>query len=258
MAENSFELSDVFEDLVDWQKRLAGEEPFFRGIFERVGARSVLDAACGTGHHAALFHSWGMEVEGSDISPRMIERARALHGKPEGLRWAVRGYTEQAEGTFDAAVCVGNSLAMSPDRETVGRAIAAMTAAVREGGVLAVHLFNLWRIGEGPAFWQKCRRADTPEGDVLLIKGIHRTGGRAWVELLQAPVERPDGMRTAYIPLTALEAADVEGMFLRAGANSVEVAGGYRGQPYEREKSVDFVVTAVKGASEPMRGTQAR
>ena len=80
MTDASFELSDVFEDLVDWPKRLEGEGPFFRGLFARTGAQAVLDGACGTGHHGALFHSWGMSVEGADISPRMIERARALHG----------------------------------------------------------------------------------------------------------------------------------------------------------------------------------
>lgn len=247
--EDSFELSDVFEDLVDWPKRLAGEEPFFRAIFERSGAGSVLDAACGTGHHGALFHSWGMSVEGADISPRMIERARALHGEPDGLRWVVRGYGEPAPppGRFDAAICVGNSLAMSPDRETVRRAVAEMTASVRDGGIVAVHLLNLWRIAEGPALWQKCRRAGSPDGEALIVKGVHRSGDRAWVELLLAPVEHPGAMRTANIPLIAIEAEEIAGMFRRSGAGEIEVFGGYKGQAYERLESVDIVVTALKG-----------
>jgi SAM-dependent methyltransferase len=68
-------LTDVYEALIDWPKRLAHEEAFYRRLFERVGARSVADVACGTGHHAAMFHSWGLRVEGSDISLQMIEHA---------------------------------------------------------------------------------------------------------------------------------------------------------------------------------------
>ena len=249
VTDASFELSDVFEDLVDWPKRLAGEEPFFRGLFARTGAKAVLDAACGTGHHGALFHSWGVSVEGADISPRMIEKARAIHGEPDGLRWVVRGYDEPAPpgGRFDAAICVGNSLAMSPDRETVRRAIAEMTASVRDGGVVAVHLLNLWRITEGPALWQKCRRAGSPEGEALIVKGVHRAGDRAWVELLLAPIDRPADMRTANIPLIAIEAEEIAEMFRQCGAGEIEISGGYKGQDYKRLESVDIVVTALKG-----------
>jgi SAM-dependent methyltransferase len=48
---------ELYDALVDWSKRLAREEPFFRAVFEQVAARRVLDAACGTGRHAALFQS---------------------------------------------------------------------------------------------------------------------------------------------------------------------------------------------------------
>jgi SAM-dependent methyltransferase len=72
------DLTDVYEAMIDWPNRLAHEERFYRRLFERVGVRSVVDVACGTGHHAAMFHSWGLRVEGADISPAMIECARAI------------------------------------------------------------------------------------------------------------------------------------------------------------------------------------
>jgi hypothetical protein len=179
----------------------------------------------------------------------MIEKARAIHGEPEGLRWVVRGYDKPApqKGRFDAAICVGNSLAMSPDRETVRRAIGEMTASVRDGGIVAVHLLNLWRITEGPALWQKCRRAGSPDGEALIVKGVHRSGGRAWVELLLAPIDRPAGMRTANIPLIAIEAEEIAEVFRQCGAGEIEIFGGYKGQAYERLESVDIVVVALKG-----------
>ena len=77
MSEDVFsDVADIYEAMIDWQKRLASEGPFYRRLFDRVGVHSVLDVACGTGRHAAMFHSWGLRVEGADISANMIERAR--------------------------------------------------------------------------------------------------------------------------------------------------------------------------------------
>ena len=115
------DLTDIYDAMIDWPKRLAHEGPFYRQLFERHGVRSVIDVACGTGRHAAMFRSWDLRVEGADISPAMIDRARAAFGEPAGLRWAVRGFDEPIAPAepFDAAVCVGNSLPLAADMETV-------------------------------------------------------------------------------------------------------------------------------------------
>ena len=120
MGKTFDDLTDIYESMINWPKRLAHEEPFYRGLFGRIGARRVVDVACGAGQHAAMFHSWGLEVTGADISPAMIARAREHFGEPRGLRWLVRGYDQPfADGeTADAVVCVGNSLALAPDMTT--------------------------------------------------------------------------------------------------------------------------------------------
>ena len=38
--------------------------PFYRDLFAEAGVRTVLDTACGTGHHAEMFHSWGLASKG--------------------------------------------------------------------------------------------------------------------------------------------------------------------------------------------------
>ena len=91
------DFADAYEAMIDWPKRLAHEEPFYRRLFDRLRAGSVLDAACGTGQHAAMFHSWGLQVEGADVSPVMIERAKTKFGEPRGLQWTVRGFEQPVE-----------------------------------------------------------------------------------------------------------------------------------------------------------------
>ncbi|MEW6253759.1 MAG: class I SAM-dependent methyltransferase, partial [Planctomycetota bacterium] len=193
-AEN-FGLDPATYDLfVDWPKRLANEGPFYRELFERVGAARVLDAACGTGRHAALFHSWGLAVEGTDLSPAMIARARELHGESDTLRWGVRPFTEPPDppGSFDAAICVGNSLSLAPDRAAAARGVHALLAALRPGGVCVIHVLNLWRVAEGPLVWQKVDlshdAADTSARWRVLIKTLHRVGDRGHLSFAELQV----------------------------------------------------------------------
>lgn len=245
---NFDDLTDIFESMIDWPKRLGHEGTFYRGLFDRIGVRRVVDVACGTGRHAAMFHSWSLEVEGADVSPKMIERAKANFGEPGGLQWAVRGFDQPigADGIFDAAICVGNSLALARDLASVDQAIARMLAAVRPGGVIVVHVLNAWSLPDGPCVWQKSVRATLPEGPVLVIKGVHRCGGRAFVELLVNRLGEQTPLRSISVPFLGLEAADLEQAMRRHGAGRVSVFGGYRDQPYERARSVDLILVAEK------------
>ena len=53
------------------------EQPVVREIFDGLPVGIALDAACGTGRHAAYLASLGHQVIGVDISSEMLERARA-------------------------------------------------------------------------------------------------------------------------------------------------------------------------------------
>jgi SAM-dependent methyltransferase len=244
-------LADIFEAMVDWPKRLAHEGPFYRRLFDRLGVRSVIDVACGAGHHAAMFHDWGLRVEGADLSAAMIERARRNFSEPAGLRWMVRGFDEPIAPAepFDAAVCVGNSLALAPDVATVDRAIRQMFAAIRGGGTIVVQVLNLWHLPDGPCVWQKCRRttlANSSPPEVLILKGVHRCGPRGFVELIVADPAGGALKRSESTQFLGLEASALEGMARSAGATKVAFFGGYQDQPYDRQESVDLVMVAEK------------
>ncbi|MGO9113069.1 MAG: class I SAM-dependent methyltransferase [Thermoguttaceae bacterium] len=240
------ELTQIYEAMIDWPKRLAAEEPFYRLWFQQAGVKRVVDVASGTGHHAAMFHGWGIEVESSDLSPAMIEQARTGFGEPSGLHWAVRGFDEPipAAGSWDAVVCVGNSLALAPDVATVQTAIARMMEALRPGGVLLVHVLNLWRLADGPCVWQKCLRTQQPQGDVLILKGVHRCDRRGYVELAVADPNGGPLLAHESPQFLGLESVELEAMARQAGASQVQFFGGYAAQPYDREASVDLVMVA--------------
>lgn len=178
--------ADVYEALVDWPRRLEREGPMFRRLFEQTGVQRVLDVACGPGYHAAIFHQWGLEVEGADLSEAMIQRAITLHGQAPGLRWVVRDFqTPTPEpGYFDAAVCIGNSLALAEDKQTAAETVQQMVRAVRPGGLIVIQVLNLAALPEGATCWQKCLAATIGGQPKLILKGVHRAGDRVFVDLL--------------------------------------------------------------------------
>ncbi len=270
-------VAGIYDALIDWPKRLAHEGPFFRRLFGRIDARRVLDAACGSGRHAAMFHAWDLEVEAADNSPAMIARAKALFGQSgdesgneagrqeRSPRWKVRGFSEPVlpRAPFDAAVCFGYSLALAPDLTTAEAAIQQMLAAVRPGGLLIVQLLNLWRLPDGPCSWQKCQRAKLPfssplatgEGnaaasphvdEVFILKGVHRCGPRGYVDLAVVDLTSTRLLHTKSVPLLGLEAATLEAAARNAGARKITLFGGYNEEPFDRQESVDLVIVAEK------------
>ncbi len=249
MGQDTFDdWTDVYEAMLDWSKRLANEEPFYRELFDRCRARRVLDAACGTGRHAAMFHAWGLEVEGADVSPAMIARARSFAGQPAGLGWVVRGFGEPVEtpANFDVAVCVGNSLALAPDLAAVEQALRTLLAAVRDGGFVVVQILNLWRLPNGPCVWQKCKRAVLGQDESLIVKGVHRCGSQGFVELVVTRLAGEAKMRHESVSFLGLEAGELATMARQAGAKNVAMFGDYQRQLYSRDTSTDLLMVAEK------------
>lgn len=243
------DLTDVYSAMINWPRRLAADEVLLRSLFDEVAVRRVADVACGTGHHAAMFHGWGLQVEAADISPKMIESARRQFGSPEGLTWSVRSFEEPlpAETPFDAIVCLGNSLALAGDQAVVQRAVQSMVDALRPGGLLVLHVLNAWRLADGPILWQKCLRLSLPQGETLITKGVQRVGDRACGHLIAAPLAAPDQYRYEWFPFLPLDEQELSDFVRSGGATDIRTFGSQKRAPYDRESSVDLILVARNG-----------
>jgi len=248
-----FEDAAYYDALIDWPKRLAREEPFFRKHFEAVNVRRLLDTACGTGRHAAMFHAWGIEVEAADLSAAMIEQARRMYGQHPNLRWVQRSFTEPVDApcAFDAVVCLGNSLALAQAPADRDRACSAMWDALRDGGVCILQVLNLWRVPEGPTQWQKCVRVELDGRDHVLLKALHRAGDRGHVDLIDLTLSDKGGVtqRAESACFAGIEADQLRGRLRALGADPVLLYGDYEGTPYDRDAGTDLIVVAHKPGS---------
>ncbi|MBN1979246.1 MAG: class I SAM-dependent methyltransferase [Anaerolineae bacterium] len=244
-----------YDRFVNWPARLAAELPFIEGQLQAVGARRVLDAACGTGMHAIALAQQGYEVVGADLSAGMIERARA-NARAEyasaaadvNAQFEVAGFGELAAraGTgFDAVLCLGNSLPHLLTPADLEAALADFAACLRPGGLLLIQDRNFDAVLAQGERWiepQAHREGDTewlflrfydfePEGLLAFnVMMLRRKGRGGWSQ--QVATTRLWPLRQTEL-VTALRAA---------GFGVFSYWGDMRGGSFDLEGSGNLVI----------------
>ena len=144
----------------EYARHVAGElehKPFDRAFLERFAARMgdagpVVDVGCGPGHVAAYLHARGLDARGIDLSPEMVEQARARF---PGIAFDTGDMTalDAPDASWAAAVAF-YSLIHLP-REEIGGALRELRRVLRPGGLLLAafhvgeetrHFDELWGV----------------------------------------------------------------------------------------------------------------
>jgi len=248
-----------YDRFVDWDGRLAAEMPFIERQLEDVGARRVLDAACGTGMHAIALAERGYEVVGADLSAGMIQRAREnaaerglvtseADGGALGFRVAGFGELRSHLGDgFDALLCLGNSLPHVLTPEALAVALDDFAACLRPGGLLLVQNRNFDAVlaererwmgpeghREGKSEWLFLRFLDfEPSGLVTFnVVRLRREDGEDWHQ------------RVTSTPLWPQTRAELTEALHPADFEAVAWFGDLGGAAYDAESSPNLVVAA--------------
>src|SRR5215207_5049735 len=194
-------LAAVYEFLVPEELlKPEGAAGAFAGVLDGLapGAR-VLDCAAGTGTLAVGLALRGFDVTATDASAAMVERARAL-AEVRGV--ALRSATctwerlpdQGWEESFDAVLCVGNSLTHAVGRDGRRASLAAMAGVLAPGGLLALTSRN----------WERLRAA-RPQLEVgeQLVERAGRSAlvVRSWT--IPDSWEAPHGLEVAVALLAA-------------------------------------------------------
>lgn len=107
-------------------------------ITERYAAgKDLLEVGCGTGLLLERFRSFTRSSMGIDLSPRMLDHARA-----RGLD--VREGSATKLPFEDASFDVTCSFKVLAHVEDIGRALSEMARVTRPGGVILAELYNPW------------------------------------------------------------------------------------------------------------------
>ncbi len=143
----------IYSTIAPWYDQLfpVSEEQagFLLDLFAEAGVRSVLDAGCGTGRHLEIFARAGLTIAGLEPEAEMAAAARlrlnALGYDETKAPLRVIGLEETAGAfaeTFDAVVCLGNTIAHLTEPSLLRAGLAALAGALRPGGLLVTQTVN--------------------------------------------------------------------------------------------------------------------
>jgi SAM-dependent methyltransferase len=109
-----------------------------RFLGKRAGRR-LLDVGCGTGTHSALLAERGYDVTAIDLSPDMVEQAKAKSPVIEVVCCDVR---ELEAGPFSACISLFNVVNCLATLDDAIAFFGAIADRLQEGGVLLVEAWN--------------------------------------------------------------------------------------------------------------------
>jgi glycine/sarcosine N-methyltransferase len=239
-----------YDRFVNWEGRLSRELPFFTSLFERHGVRRVLDAACGTGHHAIALARNGYEVLGVDLSAPMIARARenaAAHNVDVPFAVAGLGGYAALGQTYDAAICLGNSLPHLLSGPAVEEALVDFAAVLRPGSVLVIQNRNFDRVWRDKERFLPPQTFRGDEGEWIFVRfyDFHeesltfnmlrlRRTSEGWLQDIESTELRP------------IFAQDLASALATAGFAPITLYGSYDSAPFDPAASGDLIAVAVR------------
>jgi glycine/sarcosine N-methyltransferase len=218
-------------------------------LFERSGARTALDCACGTGVHTEILAREGFHVVGSDASEHMLEVARS---KLSAAGLAVDLYTsswrdlpEVVPGRFDAVICMGNSLPLEPDGDAVVESLRGMYAMLNEGGVLLISNTNADRqLAEKVGI-----EVVEPEPECFLLNVRDYGAGKTTNRFFYIDtVSGEPSMQYFKFELMNLTAEKMESFARLAGIDKLTLYGEKDFTPYSQYESERLILVAEKRA----------
>jgi len=245
------ELGVGYDQMINWSGRFERENPFFRRVFDERAVKSVLDCACGTGRHAIEFAQWGHEASACDISGEMLRLAeRNASGQGATVDFfeaSLIDIAEKAHGkTFDAVVCMGNSLPHLLTQHDLDRAIRSMKRVLAPGGVFIAQIRNYQRILRENLRFMPPTSAEFEGKECMFFRMLDIHGTRH-IDFHIIRFQCESGKWTHKIQTTRLRPMmkrHMDAAFKRAGFQQIDYYSDYLFTPFTSAGTLDLISVA--------------
>ncbi|HET92090.1 MAG TPA: class I SAM-dependent methyltransferase [Chloroflexi bacterium] len=251
------QFSPDYDRFVNWEGRLAAEMPFIERQLQAVDAGRILDVACGTGMHAIELARRGYEVTGSDLSAGMIERAR-VNAAQAGVkaRFEAVSFGELAAAldgaTFDALLCLGNSLPHVLTNADLAAALFDFAACLRPGGLLLIQNRNFDGVLAAQERWMEPQSCHEGEEEWLFVRFYDfELDGTLTFNLITLKRQGADHashwtQQVASTRLRPWRSEELTRALEAAGFRDLVYRGDMQNAPFDPVHSPNWVVTAVR------------
>lgn len=239
---------DLFRgDTSTWEDRF-----FFLDLIHRCG-QPVLDVGCGTGRLLLDFMAQGIDIEGVDNSPEMLQICRRK-AKEAGLQPTL--YEQVMEQLnlprrYRTIMVPSSSFQLVLDRELAAQATQRFYEHLMPEGVLAMPFLVLWHPGDPlESDWEQTGEAIRPDDGALLRRwsksrfdpeaSLEHTEDLYEVVLHGEVVESEHHRRSPATRAYTQEQALV--LYRQAGFRNIEVYGGFTAEPVSAGDNVFTVI----------------
>lgn len=246
-----------YDRFVNWTNRLAVELPFIEDLLENIPHPAdrplqVLDAACGTGMHAIALAKHGIEVSAADLSAPMIEKAR-LNAQAAGVNLNLKatGFGTLAvvfgERTFDAVLCLGNSLPHLLTTADLNFALYDFAACLHPGGLLLIQNRNFDAVLAGQQRWMEPQSYQNNNQQWLFMR-FYDFESDGLIRFNIVTLKRPvDGDWVSSVTSTQIypqSHLDLIAALSSAGFSSTQAYGSMSGELFNPMSSANLVLAA--------------
>jgi SAM-dependent methyltransferase len=253
---NTFDrMGELYDLMVPWESRLSREAPFFRDLFGPDPKR-ILDAACGTGRHALLFHDLGHQVVGTDISEGVLGVARRnAEAAGASLSFIREDFCARescfAPGSFQAVTAIGNVLALFTSPDELARVFRKARSLLSPGGKFVFQMMNFHSAKLRHERFTPLRSAHR-DGEELLFQKFFDFSACHVVLNLLIFIKGEEGWtrRIEISPLMPWTGEAIIKASREAGFLTMDMYGDYSGIAYDADTSRDIIgcATSPQGA----------
>lgn len=140
---NSQNLVNMWQDYIDWDKRRIGEENFLVNQLRKHNVKKVFNTALGDGCDSIYLIKQGFDVMSNEINKiflnKALENAKSenIELKTTSLDWRELD-KELLEKSFDAVLCLGNSLTYFFTEKDQINALNQFHRILKDNGILMI------------------------------------------------------------------------------------------------------------------------
>lgn len=248
------DISLAYDNTIDWESRLSREMPFLLSLIENNKNPRVLDIASGSGRHSVALTAQGADVIGIDSSESMVQAAE-IHAKEKGVNPVfivadMESIKATVEGPFDLIICLGNSLALVNDIDTMKQVVKDVFTLLKGGGSFVAQVLNFEEIhwtgfrnfpmktgklstGEEITFARLFEHSDYPFSSTLIMSAFRKKEGEWTSEVSTQKVLN-------------LKYDKMKSILQEAGFSSINIFSDYEKGSFEKMDDRSMVIHSMK------------
>lgn len=231
-----------------YQKMVA----FCKKVFEERNVSSVLDCACGTGHHAIALSKLGYDTEGCDLSSGMIkhadENAAAAEAKAKFVQADFKRLPQVFTRKFDCVLCVGNALTHELQDDAVLSALKSMHQGLGDGGTAIIQVRNIPKLVKDNVRFLPVQHYKDSKGDLKLFFYVLDFYPSKVTFNVVSYIEN-DGhpnFEVNSVDYNPLSQAKLASLMAEAGFKNLATYGGFDFAPFVEKASSNIVIVGNK------------